>query len=150
MMRIRIPQQFPDPMKLFKWHVYFTLLPRRLDAETVAWMENIARRKTTSQAYHRIGPVRIDRPFYLYGPLTNVLTQPGVTVDVSAAQQVQPGPAPNKPYGYGVSQPQAGSIALSGGSIGNLGQGCQGVHAQGAANAGPPAPGGYNPSPPQP
>lgn len=156
-MKLRIPTRAARQVAnqdAFKWQVFFCLIPRRLDEFTVIWMERASRRRLTSAQYTRFGPVLFARNAYVYGPITNALMQPGVYKDVEsgAAQQsatVQQLVAATN-VGRGLSQAQAGNLAVQGGPVNAAGQGCQVFPISGTAYVGPPAQGGYNTPPPQP
>lgn len=160
-MKLRIPTRAARQVAnqdAFKWQVFFCLIPRRLDEFTVIWMERASRRKMTSIKYARLGPILFARNTYVYGPITNALMQPGVYKDVESAAAQQPGlfnPAAGQVFipslwSRSISGAQAGNLAVQGGLVSPLGQGRQVFPISGAANAGPPAQGGYNPPPPQP
>jgi hypothetical protein len=132
--KMRSAQVFIDG---FKWHVYFCWHPVRVDDHTIAWFENIARRRmmVDVQVLYRAGRLGWLKSPYQYGPIANVLMQPGVIQGV---------------YGDGISAAQAGSFAVQSGPASATGQQVQNVQLQGLANAGAAPPGGLNITPPQP
>lgn len=127
-----------------KWHVHFALWPVRLDATTVAWMERVARRRTMRDGktfevwrfsyYH-------SQPFE-FGPIHNVLMQPGAIA--GDAEQLNVGQLAAHNHGYGVSAAQADSAAIQGRLAATLGNQLQNIRALGQANDGNPASRGFN------
>lgn len=124
-------------MKEWKWRVWFAWYPVRLDATTIVWLENVARRRYPNGNVEKLfGSVLIVRRPWIYGPAVNALTQPGVIDDFVA--------------GSSVSAAQASSASIPSGSLSVAGGTGPLVLGAGNSNAGNPAPGGLNTPPPQP
>lgn len=131
-MRFRIPQ-----IDMFRWQVFFALWPRRIDQETVVWLEPAARRAILIPTARSLFQQRVH---WDYGPVGYVLSQPGVAVDAkyssAAAQSLNTSGC--------VSSAQAGGPPLSSrlGSI--VGQSGTHFPARGPNYAGHPPSGGLD------
>lgn len=115
-----------------RWHVHFAWLPVRFDKMTMVWLERVSRRRSLRDGTrYTLWRFSYYRPAgFEYGPIHNVLMQPGVDVNVTGSA--------------GVSAAQAGSSTIQGRLAATLGEQLQSVHASGYANDGNPPPGGLN------
>lgn len=131
----RLLKKLNRQQDMFKWQVYFAWLPVRFDETTVVWLERVARRRALKDAkVTRLGRFSYYHCRFDYGPVTNVLMQPGVG-DV---------------FGTGNSGAQASGYPVQGGPMPAPGSICSAVPIQGAAYASGAPPGGLNIITPQP
>lgn len=147
-MKFNIPEKPLHKISVAKWRLCFLWWPRRTDVSTVRWLERASVREISrTKRWRNFGPLRYAIASYEYGPVGNVLMQPGDDAYVNLAQWA-PGPEPSDYLGSSLSAAQASGAALQGG----LGYAAQNYGAcilsQGNADVGIAAHGRHNtPSP---